>query len=399
MRTVKQFLTLYAHTWSKAAVKRRLLCLAAVCATWCVVGWLSFQNNLFEGILWQASQAAALPLDTVQQSNAMPTYQPARPAVALTGISHEWQTLNNCGPTVLAMNFSYYGVNLDAQTIAQVLRPNPDDENVRSDELARYALEQGFQAALQVNGNTDQLRLFLSNGIPVIIETWESDSPAGIMDGFAHFRLVTGYDDANHHWIVYDSYIQRALVNPQGAYRGMYVDYAEADQLWRIMNRKYVVVYKAEQAPLVQRILGDNLNNGTMWQRALAQAQTELKQQPNDEFAWFNYGSSLYALNRSSEAVTAFQKAAALGLPERMDWYQYEPLEADYATGRYTDLIQLADANLASATGIEELYYWKALALAALDNPVQAQQALQQALTIKPNYQQALTALQRETSG
>ena len=399
MQKVKQFITLYAHPWSKAAVKRRMLCLAAVCATWCIVGWLSLQNNRFEGLLWQPSQAAALPITTAQQTTTTPAYQPAQPAVALTGISHEWQTLNNCGPTVLAMNFSYYGVNLDSQTIAQVLRPNPDDENVRSDELARYAIEQGFQAALQVNGNADQLRLFLSNGIPVIIETWESDSPAGIMGGFAHFRLVTGYDDASQHWIVYDSYIQRALVNPLGAYQGMYVDYTEADQLWRIMNRKYVVVYKPEQAPIVQRILGGNLNNTVMWQQALAQAQMELNRQPNDAFAWFNYGSSLYALNRSSEAVTAFQKAAMLGLPERMYWYQYEPFEADYATGRFTDLIQLADANLASATGIEELYYWKALALAALDDPVQAHQALQQALNIKPNYQQALVALQGETSG
>lgn len=379
--------------------QRRLLIFAGVCLCWLSFGWMSLQNGLFQGILWQTAQAAALPAVTNQPTQNAPIYQIAQPAVALSGITHEWQTLNNCGPTVLAMNFSYYGVNLDAQTIAQVLRPNPDDENVRSDELARYAIEQGFQAVLQVNGNADQLRLFLSNGIPVIIETWESDSSAGISDGFAHFRLVTGYDDANQHWIVYDSYIQRALVNPQGAYQGMYVDYTEADQLWRIMNRKYVVMYKPEQAPIVQSILGDNLTNATMWQRALAQAQTELNQQPTDPFAWFNYGSSLYALNQLNEAVSAFQKAAALGLPARMYWYQYEPLEADYATGRFADLIQLADANLANATGIEELYYWKALALAALDNPVQAQQTLQQALDIKPNYQQALAALQDNTSG
>ena len=92
----------------------------------------------------------------------------------------------------------------------------------------------------------------------MVIETWASDDPSNMTDGFAHFRLVTGYDDARQVWIVYDSYIARNLVNPQGAYQGMYVTYAQADQLWRVMNRKYVVVYTTAQAPLVQAIVGSN---------------------------------------------------------------------------------------------------------------------------------------------
>ena len=88
--------------------------------------------------------------------------QAAQPAVNLTGITHTWQTLNNCGPAVLAMNFSYYGETQDQQTIAQALRPNASDENVRSDEVANYALTQGYQATLRVNGNADLLRLLLS---------------------------------------------------------------------------------------------------------------------------------------------------------------------------------------------------------------------------------------------
>lgn len=352
------------------------------------------------GISWQTSQAATtsaanttLSAQTGQTSSIL---QPAQSTVKLSGITHTWQTLNNCGPAVLAMNFSYYGESQDQQTIAQTLRPNANDENVRSDEVANYAVAQGYQATLRVNGNADQLRLFLSNGIPVVIETWESDHPSNVLAGFAHFRLITGYDDASQRWIVYDSYIVRDLVNPQGAYQGMYVPYAQADQLWRIMNRKYVVIYTPAQAPLVQGILGANLNDQTMWQGALTQAQVEQAQQPDDAFAWFNYGSSLYSMNRPDEAVAAFQQAATLGLPTRMFCYQYEPFEAYYATGQYVELVQLVNAQLTTSTGLEELYYWKALGLAALNESTQAQQALQQALVINPNYPQALAALQTQ---
>jgi tetratricopeptide (TPR) repeat protein len=334
-----------------------------------------------------------------QPAQIAPVQQPAQTAVALTGFTHAWQTLNNCGPAVLAINLSYYGVQLDQQTIAQTLRPNPNDQNVRPDELARYALAQGYQATLRVNGNADLLRLFLSNGIPVVIETWESDDPANLRDGFAHFRLVTGYDDARQVWIVYDPYLRRNLVNPQGAYQGMYVPYARADQLWRVTNRKYVVFYPTEKTAIVQSILGDDLDDQVMWEHSLQQARAEMDQQPKDPFAWFNFGSSLYAAGLYDEAVEAFHKAQGLGLPTRMFWYQYEPFAADYAAGRYAELVQRVDSNLTAANGIEELYYWKAMALAALGDTHEAYQALRQALVIKPNYQQALAALEGGLGG
>jgi len=161
------------------------------------------------------------------------------------------------------------------------------------------------------------------------------------------------------------------------------------------MNRKYVVIYTSEQAPLVKRLIGNNLDDKTMWKNSLAQANQELAQQPNNPFAWFNLGSSLFAAGLAGQSAQAFDKAQELGLPTRMLWYQYEPFEAYYALGEYNKVINLIDANLTEANGIEEFYYWKAMALVALDDPSQAYQALQQALAIKPNYQQALTTLDR----
>ena len=322
-----------------------------------------------------------------------PSHQPAQSAVTLTGFTHTWQTLNNCGPATLAINLSYFGTQLDQATIAKQVRPNPHDQNVRPDEIARYAISQGFGAILRVNGNADLLRLLISNGLPVLIETWESDDANNLLDGFAHFRLVTGYDDASQRWIVYDSYFQRNPVAGEG-YQGIYVDYAQADRLWRITNRKYVVIYPLEKAPVVQSILGAQGDDATMWQQSLHQAQAESAQQPDDPYAWFNQSSSLYALGKQTEAITAFQQAQHLGLPSRMLWYQYEPLQALFDTARYRELLHLVNTTLHSATGIEELHYWRGLALAALGNDAEAQQALHRALQIQPHYQQALYAIE-----
>lgn len=232
------------------------------------------------------------------------------------------------------------------------------------------------------------------SGIPVIIETWESDDRSNPAEGFAHFRLVTGYDDSRQVWIAHDTYFSRDLVDPDGADAGIVVPYAYADQMWQVMNRKYVVVYPDRLTPLVQSILGAEMGDEAMWQRSLRQAQAEAEAQPENAFAWFNLGSSLYHLDFAAEAVHAFEHAESLGLPERMHWYQYEPLQAHYGTGGYQEVLNMTQHSLAAAAGIEELYYWRALSLAALGATDQARQALRQALTIKPNYGQALAALE-----
>ena len=57
--------------------------------------------------------------------------------------------------------------------------------------------------ALLVNGNDDLLRTLVSNGLPVLVETWHEDEPN---DGLGHYRLLVGYDDAAQQWTLYDSY-------------------------------------------------------------------------------------------------------------------------------------------------------------------------------------------------
>ncbi|MBX3016137.1 MAG: tetratricopeptide repeat protein [Caldilineaceae bacterium] len=329
--------------------------------------------------------ATALPEPTPQ-----PSHQPMQPAVRLTGLTHAWQTWNNCGPATLAMNLSYFGSTLDQAAIGAVLRRHPDDKNVSPEELAAFATAQGYHAQVRVNGSAELMHLLLSNGIPVLIETWLEEDPN---DGMGHYRLLVGYDDADQAWIGYDSYVDTGLFSSIGPYRGIRMAYAETDALWKVFNRTYLLIYTDAQAAAVASIYGESLDQTVMWQQATQAAQGVVQQTPDDPFAWFNLGTNLTARGDYTNAAQAFDQARRLGLPWRMLWYQYGPFQAYDAIGRAQDVLTLTDATLSTTQSIEELHYWRGRALAALGNPAEAQRAWQQALTLNPDYQPARAAL------
>ncbi|MEZ4638706.1 MAG: C39 family peptidase [Caldilineaceae bacterium] len=308
-----------------------------------------------------AVSASQIPNATATQPPLLPkptpSYVTAGEQATLSGFSYIRQTWNNRGPATLAMNLSYWGSTLDQATIGSVLRPFQDDKNVGPVELAEYAQLQGYRALVRVNGSGDLLRTLLANDIPVIIETWLEPHPG---DGLGHYRLLVGYDDVAAHWIGYDSYYRENLVNPTGPYQGIRMDYAETDALWKVFNRTYVVIYTADKADLVADILGEDIDAGAMWARSLQAADDDIAANGDDTFAWFNRGSTLTArtLRRSCRCLRS--GPIVWGCRRRMLWYQFGPFQAYYESGRYEDVLALADSVLNPAVQIEELYYWKA---------------------------------------
>ncbi|HXI16049.1 MAG TPA: C39 family peptidase, partial [Chloroflexota bacterium] len=280
---------------------------------------------------------------------------PALPdAVKLEGFRHQWQTWNNCGPATITMATSFYG-RKETQTEAQrFLKPNPEDKNVRPDELVSYVRSLGLEAEWRLGGDLQRLKQLLANKIPVVVEVWIAPEPG---DWMGHYRLLVGYDDKAGRFIAYDS-VKAPGLNLQQPY-------AQFDDDWRIFNRTYVPVYTKEQAPLVERIIGQDRDDQTMYERALAVARREVLSLPESGFAWFNLGSSLTALGRTAEAVQAFDKARTLKLPWRMLWYQFAPFEAYLAEGRVQDVLALTEANLRRASDLEESHYYRGRALQA----------------------------------
>jgi len=331
-----------------------------------------------------------LPAAVTSTPPPIPSYQPAGEQAELAGLTHYWQTWNNCGPATLAMQLSYFGSTVNQEAVRQALRPNREDKNVSPPELAEFARSQGYNALVRVNGDPGRLKLFISNGIPVLIETWLVPEPN---DGMGHYRLLTGYDDESQMWIAYDSFISTG-VDPNQPYRGIRLPYAEVDRFWPVFNHTHVLIYTDEQAELVESILGEDADAAAMWQRALAKAEANVSEVPEDAFAWFNLGADLAALGRFEEAVKAYDRARVLGLPWRMMWYQFGPFQAYYKVGRYDEVLALANATLATTTHVEELHYWRGLALYTANDVSAAREALARALKLNPNYRNAAAALE-----
>ena len=271
--------------------------------------------------------------------------------VQLTGMSHQWQTWNNCGPATITTNMSYFGRTETQVQAAQFLKPNPDDKNVSPYELAAFASSTGLGSIVRQGGTIDVLKLFLSNNFPVLTETWLHHDG----DGLGHYRLITGFDDAEGVFITMDS-----LNGPNHK-----VSYEQFEADWRVFNYLYLVTFPPEQAANVSAIIGENVNDTVMYERLISRAQAEIETNPNDAIAYFNLGEALTRLGRYQEAVVAFDQARTLGLHWRRLWYQFTPFEAYYATGRYQDVLDLAEATIQGTGGLEEAYYFQGLALQA----------------------------------
>ena len=335
-----------------------------------------------------ALQAQATVVAPPVAAPAVPTPHPvlAQPLPAsftLPGqIKHQWQTWNNCGPATITMATSYFGRPETQAQAAPVLKPNPNDKNVTVEELGLYAQSLGLRADNLYLGDLNKLKRLVANGVPVVISMWYTPHPN---DGLGHYRLLTGYDDAAQQLIFHDSF-QAPGVNVR-------LGYAAFDADWRVYQRAYMPVYSPDKAEIVAAIVGPDLDEAQLRQRAVVVAQEELSGKQNDAFAWFNVGTALTRVGRTAEAVQAFDRARALLLPWRMLWYQFAPFEAYLAENRPNDVLSLTQANLAQAPELEESHYFRGRALELQGNKAGARSAYQTALQMNPKFTPAAHAL------
>ncbi len=335
------------------------------------------------------------PFPTAQPSPT-PTPQPTPtptlvPTCYLEGGRQERQGWNNCGPTTLAMQLSFWKRAETQAEIAPVLKPDPEDKNVGPYEMAEYARSLGMGAAVRAGGDLQLLKRLLAHGYPVIVETWYVHTPD---DQMGHYRLLVGYDDTAEEFTTYDS-----LSTPE-----IVMGYRELDELWRAFNRLYVVVYPPERAEELARLLGRAVDEQAAFEEALATAWAEVQNPPEacvayadcsdaEIFAWFNVGTNLNALGRHEEAAAAYDRARELGVHYRMIWYQFGPYESYYAVGRYDDVIALADQTLRVTPNLEESYYWRGRARLAKGDVAGAREDFEKALRYHEGWAPALEAL------
>lgn len=368
-----------------------------------------------EEVIFVPEENTVSPTGAVIQSTPIPTNstpdtpsnlpqptstQPLTPipkSISLTGVQHEYQTWNNCGPATLTMALSYWKWDSDQRIIADFTKPNPRDKNVMPYELTAYVEEKTqLQVVLRVGGEIALLKNFLAAGFPVIIEKgFEGRDFDGWM---GHYVLATGYSDSNQQFKFQDSYYGPDQV----------MGYKDFESYWRAFNFTYLVVYPAERKEEVATILGPQADEEFNYRYAAQKASDEIYALNGRDqfFAWFNRGANLVSLQDFAGAALAYDEAFAIypTIPEkerpwRMMWYQTGPYWAYYYSRRYQDVIELASTILdaMSEPVLEESYYWRALAYEALGDTDNAVKDLRSALKVHPGFEPALTQLQQST--
>jgi hypothetical protein len=338
----------------------------------------------------QSASVTATPLITPEPTaTATPLPTPIPAKVVLGGIVHEYQQFNNCGPANLAMALSYWGWQGDQRDTRAFLRPNleVDDKNVMPAEMVAFVEHSaGLSALARVGGDIDLLKQLIAAGFPVVIEAGHHPPKDWWM---GHYLVVSGYDDEQGLFWVQDS-----LLNPD-----VPTPYAElSERWWRDFNYVYLVIYPPEREAEVMAILGPRSDEAFSFQRAAQQALEEIPTlQGRDQFfAWFNLGSSRVGLGDHTGAAEAFDQAFAIyqnlseeQRPYRLMWYQTGPYEAYYAVGRYQDVINLANTTFywVGQPVLEESYYWRGMAYAALGQTNLAITDFEKAAAINPNYE------------
>lgn len=320
-------------------------------------------------------------------------------SVQLTGVRHEYQTWNNCGPANLAMALSFWGWQGSQEDTAMLLKPNPRDKNVMPYEMATYVQDQTeFEALVRVGGNLEVLKRFVASEIPIIIEKgFEGEDFDGWM---GHYQLVTGYDDELGQLTVQDSYIMPDML----------LSYEQVMSFWRAFNFTYIVVYPPEREAEVMALLGADAMEEDNYQSAARLAETESHMLTGRDrfFALFNRGTNLAALHDYVGAASFYDEAFAVYAsleeserPWRAMWYQTGPYQAYYFSGRYQDVIDLATTTLGAMSEpiLEESYYWRALAREELGDVEGAIDDLRASLKQHPDFAASLQQLTRLDAG
>ena len=316
---------------------------------------------------------------------ATTTSTPLPAQALLTGIRHEFQKFNNCGPANLSMALSYWGWSGDQLDTAAFLRPGEYDKNVNPAEMVAFVEEATDLAALaRVGGDLQTLKRFIAAGFPVVIE--KGYDPAHD-DWMGHYLTLNGYDDAQSLFIAQDSLIMPDFPLP----------YDLVEQRWRDFNYVYLVIYPPAREAEVLSLLGSQADERSNFDYAaqLADQETSSLTGRDQFFAWFNLGSNRVALEDYAGAAEAYDQAFAIyptipqeERPWRAMWYMDGPYAAYYHTGRYQDVINLAD-NTFFALGeytLEESFYWRGLAKEALEDLNGAIFDLRKAVELNPNY-------------
>lgn len=369
--------------------------------------------------------ATATPAPTKAGPTPTPTLTttPLPKVVTLPGVKYvdQHNRWNYCGPANLAMALKFWGwTGQPGQTkdvrdqIAEIIKPGENDpkktfidrgktdKNVMLYEMENFVNDETeFRALSRYGGDMELLKRLLAAGFPIMIEKgyYERDY-TGKVSWLGHYLFVTGYDEGQKGFIVQDAYLKPG--------KNLVSKYETFQEGWRSFNYLFMVVYPANREQEVIQLLGDwyDLDWSRRHALEIAEAETKTLTGMDGFFAWFNKGTSAVEIAKglmgssASEADNffrqgaqaydkAFQEYSKLGTddkqrPYRIMWYQTGPYWAYFYTGRYQDVVNLADTTFATIDKptLEESLYWRGQAYYALGNSTLAIKDMREAVRL-----------------
>jgi len=174
-----------------------------------------------------------------------------------------------------------------------------------------------------------------------------------------------------------------------------------------------MVVFPADRAEEVYAILGPyaDLEWSNRHALEIAEAESQLLTGIDQYFAYFNIGTSHVSLQEYGDATYAYDYAFKTIYPSlpvdgmrpyRVMWYQTWPYWAYFYSGRYHDVLDLANWPLIATISeplIDESFYWRGLAREALGDIQGATDDMRQSVNLNPNFTPGWVELNRLTGG
>jgi tetratricopeptide (TPR) repeat protein len=366
-----------------------------------------------------ATQTPRATLTPTQGPTLTPTVTstPLPASVTWTDFRYEDQKnrWNYCGPANISMALNFVGWDGDRDDVARSVKPGVQDPKLdfiqqgRSDvNVMPYEMvdfvndETEFRALSRLGGDIDLAKRLLAAGFPFIAEKgyYEKDY-TGKVAWLGHYQFVTGYDDAKGDVIVQDTW------NDGPNFRITYDEFMSSEA-WLSFDNIFIVVYAPERESELLRVLGPYADERWAAQHARDVADEKIDELTGIDlyFAWFARGTSHVALQEYADAATAFDQAFAIynnlgqddkQRPYRMMWYQTGPYWAYFYTGRYQDVIDLANITLTdtiSKPTLEESIYWRGQAKYMIGDTPGAIADYRETLRLHPNWGPAIQALQ-----
>ena len=134
------------------------------------------------------------------------------------------------------------------------------------------------------------------------------------------------------------------------------------------------------------------------WQKAVENAENELKANPNNVVSRFNFSVALYNIGEYERSTQEFEKVESQ-LPFRTLWYQIEPIKAYFELGNYQRVFAITDKVLNNYNrAFSELYLIRGEIYKRQENIELARQEFEKAVFYNQNLKKAHEALQSVAS-